>query len=114
VRQWQPGELPRAVVARRIAAGETFVAPDGGGGIRATVTLDFADASTWGERGDDGTAGYVHTLVVDPAAAGDGIGRQIMPWAEVRIAARGRVGRGTRLRTGHRARIAIQPRRDQT
>lgn len=91
VQQWRPGELPRTVIERRVAAGDTFVARGGADGIHATVTIDFADEHTWGSRGVDGTAGYVHTLVVHPDAAGDGLGREIMRWSEARVAAQGRV-----------------------
>jgi ribosomal protein S18 acetylase RimI-like enzyme len=91
VQQWTPGELPRRVVARRIEAGETYVLPDSHGRIRATVTIDFADEHTWGVRGADGRAGYVHTLVVHPDVAGSELGRRIMRWAEGFIADAGRV-----------------------
>lgn len=90
VQQWTPGELPRTVLSRRIEAEQMFVLPDLRGGLRATVTIDFADEHTWGARGDDGRAGYVHTLVVHPDAAGLGLGQIIMRWAERRIVAGGR------------------------
>jgi ribosomal protein S18 acetylase RimI-like enzyme len=58
--------------------------------LLATLTLDLADEQTWGERGTDGRAGYLHTIVVAPDHIGAGLGRALVRWAEQSIREMGR------------------------
>ena len=55
-----------------------------------TVTIQWSDAETWGERGVDGSAGYVHAIAITGSVAGMRVGERLLEWAVERIAARGR------------------------
>jgi len=63
---------------------------DHGGNSIATICLQPSDPNTWGETGDDGSAGYVHGLAIATSAHGLGIGRSLLKWAEQRFANAGR------------------------
>jgi ribosomal protein S18 acetylase RimI-like enzyme len=54
------------------------------------VRILWADEDVWGAAGLDGAAGYVHTLVIDRAYAGGGMGLAILRSAERIVAASGR------------------------
>jgi ribosomal protein S18 acetylase RimI-like enzyme len=105
--QWHPGELTVAGLAAHAAAGKLHVIRAGGRVVAAVVVQD-ADEPIWGP--DDGKAGYVHTLVVDRAHAGTGLGRRLLAGAEDLIVAAGRrlarldcVSRNPALRAYYRA-----------
>lgn len=86
---WQPGEVALDTVRRQVAAGEWHVARTGGnldGGLR----LLQSDEPIWGPQPLD--ALYVHGLVV--AVRGQGLGAQLLDWAQ----ARGRESGRDRLR----------------
>jgi protein-tyrosine phosphatase len=85
--QWHPGELTETGLAAHAAAGNLHGLRSAGG-IVAAVVVQHADEPIWGP--DDGKAGYVHTLVVDRAHAGSGVGRRVLAGAEDLIAASGR------------------------
>ena len=84
--QWQPGESDPARLAARADANELFVVRDRGEVIAAVVIVP-ADPQVWGSR--PGTAGYLHTLVIDRRRAGQGLGRRVLTLAEAHIAAAG-------------------------
>jgi ribosomal protein S18 acetylase RimI-like enzyme len=64
----------------------------GDGRLIASVILAWADPFVWGDQQEP--AGYVHTLMVDRAYAGRGLG-VLLDWTESRIVKSGR----------HRARL---------
>ena len=90
INHWKAKPLRRAVIDRRLQNRETFVIRSVNGALIATLSLDFDDEFTWGPRGADGMAGYVHTIVVAPERIGDGIGRWFVQWAEQEIVKSGR------------------------
>ena len=55
-----------------------------------TVTIQWNDAETWGERGLDGQAGYIHGIAISRNVGGMRVGEQLLEWAVETIAARGR------------------------
>ncbi|WP_163543314.1 GNAT family N-acetyltransferase [Occultella kanbiaonis] len=80
VTQWRVGEVSPFVVERQVAAGEWYVLRRGGS-LVATARLLTRDEHTWGpELGGEGSAGYLHGLMVARTAAGEGLGGQILEW----------------------------------
>ena len=55
-----------------------------------TVTIQWNDAETWGERGLDGHAGYIHGIAISRSVGGMRVGERLLEWAVETIAARGR------------------------
>lgn len=87
IHQWQPGTFQAEWLRAPIARGEIYLAKEDGIPI-ATMMLQWSDVYTWGERPPD--AGYIHGLRVRRMAAGRGIGRALLRWAEREIARTGR------------------------
>lgn len=87
IRQWVPGEVSPATFGAQVAAGEWFV-DRWNEGIRAALRFCWSDPDTWGMRPPD--AGYVHGLMVDRDHAGEGLGGQLLDWAEYRTIEAGR------------------------
>ena len=54
----------------------------------ASVAVLWSDGEIWGE--DDGDAGYIHLLMVDPDLAGNQLGASVLLWAEQFIERTGR------------------------
>ena len=75
-------------IAGYVQRSEFFVAWVGGD-IVGVFRLIWSDVEYWGEL-EDGEAGYIHTLAVDRAWNGYGIGRAMVAWAEERIKEKGR------------------------
>jgi ribosomal protein S18 acetylase RimI-like enzyme len=86
VEQW-PLTFSREFEAEHVAAGEVYLARQGGQAI-GTLMLLWSDPRVWGAAPDD--AGYVHGLAIRRAAAGHGLGRRMLGWAETTILAAGR------------------------
>ena len=53
-----------------------------------TFVLQWSDVFWWGEKPPD--AGYAHKLAIKPVYAGQGIGREMLKWAETKARATGR------------------------
>ncbi len=87
IRQWRPGAFQKVWLDAPLARGEVYLARRGAETI-ATIALQWSDEETWGPRPDD--AGYVHGLRVRRSAAGQGIGRALLRWAEREVARAGR------------------------
>ncbi|MER5706425.1 GNAT family N-acetyltransferase [Streptomyces sp. NPDC042898] len=85
--QWKPGAKGAEHFRGRIAAGEVWLALDGGRAVGA-YELWWDDEQAWGPQPP--VAGYVHRLMTDREAAPAGTGRVLLAHAEERIAARGR------------------------
>lgn len=93
--QWHPGELAREKVASWVEAGLVLVRParHGDAGdvpLLGAIAVLPDDPEFWGATGEDGTAGYVHLLMVRRQAHGRGLGDELLGGAEARIAATGR------------------------
>ncbi len=58
-----------------------------------TITLTWEDKVSWGEKGGDQKAGYLHGLAVLRKYAGKGIGKQMLEWAIEVIRAKGKIVR---------------------
>jgi GNAT superfamily N-acetyltransferase len=87
IRQWAPGALPALVIPRGIARGEVWVVR-AGAQLAGSLALEDEDLETWGPS--DGSALYLHRLVVARAHAGTGLGRRLLAWARDEARARGR------------------------
>ncbi len=87
IEQWRPGEIPVDWIADRIAAGYVYLVRRDGQ-LVAMVAITSRDRMVWGPRDD--LAGYIHMLVVAPAAAGERLGRAVLSWSESWIADSGR------------------------
>ena len=55
-----------------------------------TVTIQWNDAETWGERGLDGHAGYIHGIAITRSVGGMRVGERLLEWAVEKVAVRGR------------------------
>lgn len=86
---WYLTDEGRASIPLRIVSFETYLVTCDDADA-ATFTLQWSDRTFWGDRGEDGLAGYVHGLAVRRAYAGRGIGAASLRWATDQIAARGR------------------------
>ena len=53
-----------------------------------TLALQWSDDETWGDI--PGDAGYVHGLAIRRDFADQGLGRELLRWAEARVAASGK------------------------
>lgn len=86
--QWQyPPRRER--IEASIAAGECWLAFDGGRAV-ATITLDrHADPDFWVPDDDPDDALYVHRMVVRRSSAGGEIGSALLDWASLRAARAG-------------------------
>jgi ribosomal protein S18 acetylase RimI-like enzyme len=85
--QWRPDQFERGSVLAAIARGELYLARRDGA-VVATLRLQWTDERVWGS--DTGDAGYVHGLAIRRRAAGVGLGRAMLRWAERAVVAAGR------------------------
>ncbi|GAA1824575.1 GNAT family N-acetyltransferase [Nesterenkonia flava] len=90
--QWRPGEVPVSVIREQVDRGEWYVLREEEHHVIAGLRLLWQDPDFWGP--DDGTAIYVHGLMLDLALAGEGLGAQLLGWAAAQGALQGK----TRLR----------------
>ena len=84
---WKPGEFSRETFLDQIAKDEVYLGRVDGKAVR-TFVLQWSDAFWWGERPPD--AGYFHKFAVRPALAGQGIGLEMLRWAEERTKSAGK------------------------
>jgi protein-tyrosine phosphatase len=87
INQWQAGYFRRDSQLAAIRRGECYIVRAPGQAV-GMLTLIWADPSIWGEQPAD--AGYLHGLAVRRDWAGLGLGRQLLTWAERRVAAAGK------------------------
>lgn len=79
----------REFMARQIQESEVYLFEEAGvtwGSLR----LQREDQAFWGGQGLDGSAGYLHGLVVRDGWHGKGMGRRLVRWAEAKVGAWGR------------------------
>jgi ribosomal protein S18 acetylase RimI-like enzyme len=55
-----------------------------------TLTIQWSDLEQWGERGLDGSAGYIHGVAITRSVGGKRVGERLLEWAVDAIAGRGR------------------------
>jgi ribosomal protein S18 acetylase RimI-like enzyme len=79
-------EPARDFVRNRILGAETYLVFDPTEQAVATFALQWKDEETWGTRGLDDKAGYVHGLAVCRRAAGKGLGNRLLTLASNLIA----------------------------
>jgi len=82
---WVP--FPVAVIEESVRRGETYLFVRGQA-VVGTLALSWDDPLFWGRRPPD--AGYVHRLCIDPATARRGLGVELLSWADITVAERGR------------------------
>jgi ribosomal protein S18 acetylase RimI-like enzyme len=88
--QWQPGlfrKVRRQSIAYQVSGGEVYLAKRDGQAV-GTLTLQWVDKMFWANVPDD--AGYIHRLAIRRAYAGMELGRQLLQWAEGKVASAGR------------------------
>lgn len=85
VTQWDPGEVELQDVERQVAEGQWHLASQGGSPLGA-LRLLWSDEPVW--REDDRFSAYVHGLMASRRAAGTGVGRALLAWAEDQARAR--------------------------
>ncbi len=56
----------------------------------ATIMIQWSDPMVWGEKGNDGLAGYIHAFAIRRAIGGRRVGERVLEWAVEQIRARGR------------------------
>jgi ribosomal protein S18 acetylase RimI-like enzyme len=86
IEQWKI-PYPPSLVAQAIERGESYLAYLGKE-LVGTIRLQWSDEMLWGKTAED--AGYVHNLVVSRKFAGQGLGRQMLTWAEETAAKAGK------------------------
>jgi GNAT superfamily N-acetyltransferase len=82
----EPGAPPipmREIVAARISSKSSYIARRTGptGATVGTLTLEWADDGVWSDAAAN-DACYVHGLATQRASAGQGIGVELLYWAE--------------------------------
>ena len=77
------------LVADRIASGGFYIGALNDKPV-CTVRVEWSDSEIWDEAGDDGRAGYIHSLAVVRGLNGNGIGSAMLDWSQQIIAGRGR------------------------
>lgn len=88
--QWRPGEIPVSTIQTQVDQSEWHVLREER--VVAALRLLWTDPDFWGP--DDGTAAYVHGLMVGLDRAGSGLGARLLDWAAGQARLHGR----TRLR----------------
>jgi GNAT superfamily N-acetyltransferase len=80
--QWRWVDSPKGIafLRRRIETCDVYLAlvNDEAAG---TLSIQWSDPETWGERGEDGLAAYVHGLAVRRSHAGMGLGAKMLDFA---------------------------------
>ncbi|MDQ2810031.1 MAG: GNAT family N-acetyltransferase [Chloroflexota bacterium] len=87
VRQWQPGSFTAAAQGVAVPGRVAYLAEVGGQPV-GTFALQWADPDVWGARPPD--AGYLHSLAVARAYAGQGVGAALLDAAAAQVRAAGR------------------------
>jgi GNAT superfamily N-acetyltransferase len=83
-----PLPYPAENLHRHVAERELYLVERDSSGAVATVTLQWTDVPFWGERPPDSC--YLHHFAVRRTVAGQGIGVQVLAWAEELARGRGR------------------------
>lgn len=84
---WKPGEFSRQTFLGQISRQEVYLASVENIFV-ATFVLQWSDTLWWGERPPD--SGYFHKFAVKRSTSGQGIGSEILKWAEAKARAEGK------------------------
>jgi ribosomal protein S18 acetylase RimI-like enzyme len=79
-----------AHLRRRIEQEEVYLFLNATGQSIGTACVQWTDTQYWGDRGNDGHAGYIHQLAIRRSVGGQGVGSAILDWAISHIQAAGR------------------------
>jgi GNAT superfamily N-acetyltransferase len=92
LRMWNWLDTPQRqpIIGKRIERGTFYLAELNGAPV-GTIRLEWSDPQTWDGRGDDGLAGYVHSLAVVRCLTGQGVGASLLDWAAARAREKGRL-----------------------
>ena len=82
-----PGGFSKETFLDQISRGEVHIGLVDGRAA-GTFVLQWSDVFWWGEKPPD--AGYVHKFAVRPAYAGQGVGGEMLSWAEARARSMGK------------------------
>ncbi len=85
--QWSPDD-PFEPLVRGFTQQHALWVVRQGDRLAGSVAVLWTDPTVWGAQADE--AGYVHSLVIDRAFAGRGLGDAILEWAESHISRNGR------------------------
>ncbi|MFD1129061.1 GNAT family N-acetyltransferase [Paenibacillus provencensis] len=90
INQWHPDEFNLAMTEQLIMDRELelFVAKREGI-IVGTLYICWSDPVVWGELDDSESSGYIHKFAVSRSHAGQGIGTELLLWAEDYIRSKG-------------------------
>jgi ribosomal protein S18 acetylase RimI-like enzyme len=88
IEQWSPGELPVIYFQRLIAEHATWLLRQNER-VVGVVSVTWSEPEIWVERDID-QSGYIRGLVIDRQLVGNGLGRDLLDWAEAHIAASAR------------------------
>jgi ribosomal protein S18 acetylase RimI-like enzyme len=86
---WVRTPAGEKLVADRIAAGGFCIGELNRQPI-CSVRVEWSDPEIWDEAGQDGRAGYIHSLAVIRSVAGKQIGAAMLDWTQQMITKRGR------------------------
>ena len=78
----------RSIIEKRFKEGEVYLARDADGNV-GTITLQWEDPF-WGPLGKDPSCGYLHSVAVLRRVSGQGIGRELIGWAEANFRGAGK------------------------
>ena len=86
---WISTETGRAILQRRIEETECYLMYSRGEAV-GTLSLQWDDIDTWGEKGTDNLAGYIHGFAIKGKVSGQGVGKAMLVWAGEMIAENGK------------------------
>ena len=87
---WVRTPAGEKLVADRIAAGGFYLGELDGKPV-CSVRVEWSDSEIWDDTGEDGRAGYIHSLAVIRSLAGKRIGAAVLDWSQQIISMRGRM-----------------------
>src|ERR1700761_5622201 len=79
--QWQEASFTEEITARAIEHDHVFVACSADE-LAGTVRVQWSDPIIWGSDSDSVGAAYIHRLAVSPDFSGQGIGLELLDYAE--------------------------------
>jgi len=86
--QWQGvlGSQGQEIANYRVKEGTAYLAELNRKNA-GTISIQWEDPFSWGKKGTDGSAGYIHGLAISRHFAGKEVGKEILKWAEETIRA---------------------------
>ncbi|MCM3783481.1 GNAT family N-acetyltransferase [Neobacillus mesonae] len=91
INQWHPDEFSLIMVEEMMEKDdlEFFLAKINGRAV-GTLYISWSDPVLWGELDDSLSSGYIHRFAVSRDHMGEGIGRELLIWAENYIRSKGK------------------------